>query len=111
MIDRTHALPVKRQAQPVGISRGTASYHPEPVSEIDLRLMRRIDKLHLELPFGFPTSAWRWAACDALDAPLRPITGYPPYSSSSRSSPGSRRSSARNLSPVGRRTTSYSRDR
>jgi putative transposase len=52
MIDRTHALPVKRQAELVGISRGTVYYHPEPVSATDLRLMRRLDKLHLELPFA-----------------------------------------------------------
>jgi putative transposase len=52
MIDRTHALPVKRQAELVGISRGTVYYQPEPVSDADLRLMRRIDELHLELPFA-----------------------------------------------------------
>ncbi|MFN0305915.1 MAG: IS3 family transposase [Burkholderiales bacterium] len=52
MIDRTHKLPVKRQAELVGISRGTVYYRPEPISEADLRLMRRIDALHLELPFA-----------------------------------------------------------
>jgi len=52
MIDRTHVLPVKRQAELVGISRGTVYYHPEPVCDADLRLMRRIDELHLELPFA-----------------------------------------------------------
>ena len=52
MIDRTHALPVKRQAQLLGISRGTVYYLPEPISDADLRLMRRIDELHLELPFA-----------------------------------------------------------
>jgi putative transposase len=52
MIDRTHELPVKRQAELVGISRGTVYYHPEPISDADLRLMRRIDELHLELPFA-----------------------------------------------------------
>jgi putative transposase len=52
MIDRTHELPIKRQAELVGISRGTVYYHPEPVSDADLRLMRRIDELHLELPFA-----------------------------------------------------------
>ena len=43
MIDRTHALPVKRQTKLVGISRRTVYYHPEPISDVDLRLMRRID--------------------------------------------------------------------
>lgn len=33
MIDREHDLPIKRQATLVGISRGTAYYRPEPVSE------------------------------------------------------------------------------
>ena len=36
MIDRTHELPVKRQAELMGISRGTVYYHPEPVSEAEL---------------------------------------------------------------------------
>jgi len=52
MIDRTHELPIKRQAELLGISRGAVYYHPEPVSEADLRLMRRIDELHLEHPFA-----------------------------------------------------------
>ena len=52
MIDRDHPLPVKRQAELVGISRGTVYYHPEPIGEADLRLMRRLDELHLEHPFA-----------------------------------------------------------
>ena len=52
MIDRTHELSVKRQAALVGISRGTVYYQPEPIGDVDLRLMRRIDELHLELPFA-----------------------------------------------------------
>lgn len=52
MIDRDHELSVKRQAELLGISRGSVYYHPEPVSESDLRLMRRIDELHLEHPFA-----------------------------------------------------------
>jgi putative transposase len=52
MIDRGHELPIKRQAELLNISRGTVYYHPEPVSEADLRLMRRIDELHLEHPFA-----------------------------------------------------------
>ena len=51
MIDRTHALPVSRQAQLLGIARGTVYYQSTPPSEADLRLMRRIDELHLESPF------------------------------------------------------------
>ena len=52
MIDRDHALPVKRQAELVNISRGAVYYTPQPVSESELALMRRIDELHLELPFA-----------------------------------------------------------
>lgn len=52
MIDRSHALPVTRQAKALGISRGSVYYLPRPVSEADLKIMRRIDELHLELPFA-----------------------------------------------------------
>jgi len=52
MIDRGAELPIKRQAQLLGISRGTVYYHPEPVSEAELALMRRIDELHMEHPFA-----------------------------------------------------------
>jgi putative transposase len=52
MIDRNHQLGLKRQAELLGISRGTVYYHPEPIGEADLRLTRRIDELHLEHPFA-----------------------------------------------------------
>jgi putative transposase len=52
MIDRSHDLPVGRQAQLVNISRGSAYYTAKPVSDGDLKLMRRVDELHLELPFA-----------------------------------------------------------
>ena len=52
MIDRSHDLPVARQAAALGISRGSVYYLPRPVSASDLALMRRIDALHLELPFA-----------------------------------------------------------
>lgn len=51
MIDRSHELSVTRQAELLGISRGSVYYLPRPVSEDDLRLMRRLDELHLEHPF------------------------------------------------------------
>jgi len=51
MIDRDHALSISRQAQLVGISRGSVYYHPKPVNTVDLELMRHIDELHLEHPF------------------------------------------------------------
>lgn len=52
MIDRTHVLPLSQQARLLGLSRGSLYYHPCPVSEDDLAVMRRIDELHLELPFA-----------------------------------------------------------
>ena len=36
----------------LGISRGSIYYEPRPVSEADLKLMHRIDKLHMEFPFA-----------------------------------------------------------
>lgn len=51
MIDRTHQLCISRQAQLLGISRGSVYYQPKEVSEEDLVLMRKLDELHLEYPF------------------------------------------------------------
>lgn len=52
MIDRSHELPIARQASELGISRGSVYYLPRPTPDADLALMRRIDKLHLEYPFA-----------------------------------------------------------
>ena len=52
MTDREARLPIKWQAQLLGISRGTVYYHPEPIAETELALMRRIDELHLEHPIA-----------------------------------------------------------
>ena len=52
MIERGHALPIKRQAELAGISRSGVYYLPKPVSAADLALMRAIDELHLEHPFA-----------------------------------------------------------
>ena len=52
MIDRAHNLTLTRQAEILNISRGSLYYLPEPVSVADLALMRRMDELHLELPFA-----------------------------------------------------------
>ncbi len=51
MIDREHELPVVRQCELLGLSRSTAYYQPVPIPEADLRLMRRLDELHLKWPF------------------------------------------------------------
>jgi len=51
MIDRNHALPITRQAELVGISRGNVYYLSRATSEADQRLMKRIDALNLAHPF------------------------------------------------------------
>ena len=52
MIDRTHHLSIAKQAKVLGISRGSVYYLPRSVSAADLAIMRRMDQLHLELPFA-----------------------------------------------------------
>jgi putative transposase len=52
MIDRAHDLPISKQAKALNISRGSVYYLPQPVSAIDLAIMRRLDRLHLEFPFA-----------------------------------------------------------
>jgi len=52
MIDSTHPLPIVRQAQLLDLSRSSVYYRPQPTSDEDLVLMRRIDELHLEHPFA-----------------------------------------------------------
>ncbi len=52
MIDRAHDLPISKQAEALNISRGSVYYLPRPVSEADLAIMRRLDRLHLEFPFA-----------------------------------------------------------
>ena len=52
MIDREHDLPITKQAHALNISRGSVYYLPRPVSAADLAVMRRMDELHLELPFA-----------------------------------------------------------
>lgn len=51
MIDRRHRLSVTRQARLLGLSRASVYYAARPVSDGTLSLMRRMDELHLELPF------------------------------------------------------------
>ena len=51
MIDRTHALPVTRQCQLLNLNRSSVYYQPRGIPDEDLRLMRRIDEMHLKRPF------------------------------------------------------------
>jgi putative transposase len=50
MIDRNHALPITRQAELVGISRGDVYDLPRAAPEADQQLMKRIDALNLSHP-------------------------------------------------------------
>jgi putative transposase len=52
MIDRTHDLPIIRQAEALSVSRSSVYYLPRPVPEADLAIMRHLDRLHLEFPFA-----------------------------------------------------------
>ena len=52
MINTEHELSLTRQADLLDLSRASLYYLPVPVCSKDLALMRRIDELHLELPFA-----------------------------------------------------------
>lgn len=52
MTNPNHKLSLSRQAELLGISRGSLYYEPRPVSEDDLRLMHRIDESHMDYPFA-----------------------------------------------------------
>src|SRR6202051_4590152 len=52
MIDRHHELSISKQARALKIIRGSVYYLPRPVAAADLAVMRRMDELHLELPFA-----------------------------------------------------------
>jgi putative transposase len=52
MIDRSHELPLARQAALLRLSRSSLYYEPRPVPAAELAIMRRIDALHLDYPFA-----------------------------------------------------------
>jgi hypothetical protein len=52
MIDRSHELPLVRQAALLRLSRSTLSYEPRPVPAAELAIMCRIDALRLDYPFA-----------------------------------------------------------
>src|SRR6476469_8698253 len=52
MIDRSHGLPLARQAARLRLSRSRLYYEPQPVPQAELAIMRRIDELHLDYPFA-----------------------------------------------------------
>lgn len=51
MVRRKDPLPVTRQCALLGLSRSTVYYHPRPVPESDLQLMRQMDECHLQHPY------------------------------------------------------------
>lgn len=53
MIDRgpDQRVPVTAQCELLGVARSTVYYQPRPVRGSDVDVMRRIDKIHLDLPF------------------------------------------------------------
>lgn len=52
MINRHHPLPLAQQSRLLRLSRSSLYYKPHPISDRDLRLMRKIDKLHTDRPFA-----------------------------------------------------------
>lgn len=52
MIDREHKLAIKRQADLLGINRGSVYYKPVAIDPETQHLMHRIDRLHLAHPFA-----------------------------------------------------------
>lgn len=51
MIEPGSVLSVTRQCELLGLNRSGVYYTPRPVSAAELRLMRRLDELHLAQPF------------------------------------------------------------
>ncbi len=50
-IHTKHELTKTRRCKLLDVARSSAYYHPEPVGEADLALMRLIDEIHLQRPF------------------------------------------------------------
>ena len=50
VINKENPLPIVRQCQLLDVARSTAYYRPKQASDSDLKLMRLIDEIHLELP-------------------------------------------------------------
>lgn len=51
MIDRGSRVAVTSQAELLDLRRSSVHYSPRALSNRDLCLMRRIDELHLQMPF------------------------------------------------------------
>lgn len=80
MIDRESKLSIGRQARFLGISRGSVYYLPKPVSERDLDLMKRLDRLHLKtLMTGMGIEAVYCKPNTSKKTPGREIYPYLPH--------------------------------
>lgn len=51
MIDRAGPLPIIRQCEILDLSRSSVYYRLVPIPDEELQLMRRIDEIHLKMPF------------------------------------------------------------
>ncbi len=51
MINKDNDLPITRQCELLSLNRSTVYYRLQDVPEMDLKLMRRIDEMHLKRPF------------------------------------------------------------
>ena len=74
MIDRSHPLPVTKQAKALGISRGSIYDRPRPVPAADLAIMRRMDELPLELPFAGSRRLRDLLNQEGIDIGRRPVS-------------------------------------
>ena len=52
MINRSHELPLTKQASLLNLSRSSLYYQSRPIAPADLTVVRRIDELHLNYPFA-----------------------------------------------------------
>ena len=52
MINRSHELPLTKQASLLNLSCSSLYYQSRPIAPADLTVMRRIDELHLNYPFA-----------------------------------------------------------
>ncbi len=51
MINKDNDLPITRQCELLSLNRSTVYYRHQDVAEVDLKLVRRIDEMHLKRPF------------------------------------------------------------
>ena len=61
MVDREHPdLSVRRQCELLGLAPSSYYHRPQPLSALDLELMRLLDEQYLQTPFyGVPRMTWR----------------------------------------------------